>query len=159
MRQVTLGLCLVVLLIGFAQAQQTPAPPAWERLPVEKAVHDFYQQYWAAWEALDHAALAELISCDYAGSTFVPGTGIVHDDYSRALAAVASFFDTIRGQQMAWSRNLLSIMVRSETEAVAAIRTGFVLPGLGQSELSLEVLRQEADGQWRLVRRWSEKHF
>lgn len=154
MRQVILGLCLVVL-----QAQQTPAPPAWEPLPVEKAVHDFYRQYWAAWEALDHAALAELISREYTGSTFVPGIGIVHDDYARALAAVASFFESIRGQQMAWSRNLLSIMVRSETEAVAAIRTGFVLPGLGQSELSLEVLRQEADGQWRLVRRWSEKHF
>lgn len=159
MRQVILGLGLVVLLIGFAQAQQAPAPPAVELLPGEKAVHDFYRQYWAAWEALDHAALAQLISRDYTGTTFVPGRGIVHEDYTRALAAVATFFETIRGQQMAWSRNLLSIMVRSETEAVAAIRTGFVLLGLGQSELSLEVLRREADGQWRLVRRWSEKHL
>ncbi len=150
MRQLIAGLAFVVLLV----AQQAPEPP-----PVEKAIRDFYARYWAAWEALDQDALTGLISRDYTATTFVPGRGVVQDDYPRALAAVAAFFDTVRGQQMAWSRNLLSIMVRSETEAVVAIRTGFVLGALGQSELSLEVVRREADGQWRLLRRWSEKHL
>lgn len=159
MRQVIFGLGLVSLLLGLVQAQQIPTPPAAELSPAEKAIRDFYTQYWAAWEAHDPAALGKLISRDYTATTFVPSRGVVQDDYPRALAAVAAFFDAVRGQQMAWSRNLLSIMVRSETEAVAAIRTGFVVGGLGQSELSLEVVRREADGQWRLVRRWSEKHL
>ncbi|MFQ5926682.1 MAG: hypothetical protein ACE5MH_04525 [Terriglobia bacterium] len=163
MQQAMRGVILVGLFFLSAGAQPrtfgAPAPTAFDPAPVEAAVRAFYADYWRAWEAGDREALAKLISPSYTGTFYVPGTGVVHDDYTRALAAVGVFFDAVRGQQMAWSRNLLSIMVRNEQEAVAALRTGFLGVRSAQSELSLEVIRKEADGQWRLVRRWSEKHF
>ncbi|MFQ5818161.1 MAG: hypothetical protein ACE5H2_09455 [Terriglobia bacterium] len=163
MRRATIGLSLVMLIFLSAWAQPRrfgePAPPAFDPAPVEAAVREFYAAYWRAWETHDRNALANLIARDFVSTAYLPGTGLVHDDYARALAAVGIFFDAVRGQQMAWNRNLLSIMVRSEEEAVAALRTGFVRAGSAQSELSLEVIRKEADGQWRLVRRWSEKYF
>lgn len=163
MRRLAIALAVFLAFNGAAVSQQPPAPlppaqPAFDPAQVEAAVREFYAAYWRAWEMQDVAALSTLIARDYTGTTYVPGFGVVTDDYKRALAAVEAFFKAVEGQQKAWSRNLLTTVVRGETEAVAAVRTGFVGAGSAQSEVSLEVLRKGADGQWRLVRRWSEKH-
>ncbi|MBI4462136.1 MAG: hypothetical protein HY653_04445 [Acidobacteria bacterium] len=153
------GLALLTLLSAGAQQPPPPAPPAIDPAPVEAAVREFYAAYARAWETADRAALADLLSREYLGMSYVPGKGMAQDDYTRALAAINVFFDAIRGQPTAWNRALLTIMVRKENEAVVAVRTGFVGAGTAQSELSLEVVRREADGRWRLLRRWSEKHL
>jgi len=154
--------------VAAGQAQQAPpaqtqppqqAPPPFDPTPVEAAVREFYVAYWRAWEATDRKTLASLISRDFTGTTFVPGTGVVADNYERTLAGLEQFFDTVRGQQMAWNRSLLTILVRNADEAIVAVRLGFVGLGTAQSEVSLEVVRKEADGHWRLLRRWSEKHL
>lgn len=162
MRRLMMSLDLALLTLFAAGAQQppAPAPPAgFDPTPVEAAVREFYAAYWRAWEIRDRAALTDQLSREYVGMSYVPGKGMAQDDYTRALAAINTFFDAIRGQPTAWNRNLLTILVRKEDEAVVAVRTGFVGAGTAQSEVSLEVVRREADGRWRLLRRWSEKHI
>lgn len=159
MRRHLMGLSLVAVVFLSAWAQQPLAPPAFDPAAVEADVREFYAAYWGAWDASDRDALANLISRDYVATSYVPGSGIVHDDYKRALAAIDIFFDAMRGQPKAWNRNLLTILVRNQREAVVAIRTNFLGAGTAQGEISLEVVHKEANGQWRLLRRWSEKQL
>ena len=165
MRRFASAVSLVVLALVAAYPQpprsvpQAPASAPFDPSSVEAAVREFYVAYWRAWEATDRKTLASLISRDFTGTTFVPGTGVIADNYERTLAGLEQFFDTVRGQQMAWNRSLLTILVRNADEAVVAVRLGFVGLGTAQSEVSLEVVRKEADGHWRLLRRWSEKHL
>lgn len=155
---------LLAVLAPLALAQQASTPPA-QALPkldagaVEAEVRSFYTDYWSAWEQRDARRILDALAPEFVHILYQAPQGVVQADKAAAEASVRQFIDAIRGRNTLWNRNLLSVMVRSSTDAVAAVRNEFALAGGdgGEVELTLEMLRKGPDGHWRLVRKWSEK--
>lgn len=159
------GLLLLAVLLPPAPAQQpppAPTPPApaqgFDADAVTQEVHAFYAAYWKAWNERNLEGIAAGLAPDFKGFLYVAPQGVVQLDKAAAVASIRQFFEAMHGRDTLWSRSLLSIVPRSSTEAVAAVRNDFSLvEDGGEVELTLEVLRKDPDGRWRLVRKWSEK--
>jgi len=139
---------------------QAPAqsPADFDADAVVEEVKTFYTGYWKAWDDRNLQGVAAGLSGEFVQYMVVPQRGLVQADKPTAVAGVNNFLIAMQGREMAWGRNLLSVVPRSATEAVAAVRNDFTLyNGGGEVELSLEVLRKASDGRWRIVRKWSEK--
>ena len=152
---------LAVLLVALGTAAQEPPPaaptPTVDAEDVATEVHEFYVEYWKAWDDRDVIAIANALSKDFISLSFTP-QGVVQVDKPGAVAGLRRFFDAVHDKQTIWGRSLLSVVPRSATEAVAAVRNDFSLRDEGtESELTLEVLRKGTDNRWRLVRKWSER--
>lgn len=156
---------LMVVLLGLLVAPGTAAqePPAAAPAPAVSAddvadeVQEFYREYWKAWDNGDVLAIANALSKEFVSLSHTP-QGIVQVDKPGAVAGLRRFFEAVRDKESVWARNLLSIVPRSSTEAIAAVRNDFSLGDAGtESELTLEVLRKGPDNRWRLVRKWSER--
>lgn len=152
---------LAVLLVALGTAAQEPPPtapaPAVDAEDVAAEVNQFYAEYWRAWDDRDVIAIANALSKDFVSLSYAP-QGVVQVDKPGAVAGLRRFFDAVRGKDTIWGRSLLSVVPRSATEAVAAVRNDFSLRDEGtESELTLEVLRKGSDNRWRLVRKWSER--
>lgn len=155
-------LLLFATLLPLAPAQQPPpAPPpgGFDADAVVREVNDFYAAYWKAWNDRNLEGIAASLAPDFKGFLYLaPQQGVGQMDKPAAVAGVRQFFEAVRGQETLWSHSLLSVIPRSPTEAMAAVRNDFSLLGDGgEVELTLEVLRKDPDGRWRLVRKWSEK--
>lgn len=158
--------CLGVVLIGLVvvagvAAQEPPPatapPPAVSVDDVTAEVHEFYREYWKAWDDREVLAIANALSKEFISLSHTP-QGVVQVDKAGAVAGLRRFFEAVRDQESVWGRSLLSVVPRSPTEAIAAVRNDFSMGGEGrESELTLEVLRKGADNRWRLVRKWSER--
>jgi ketosteroid isomerase-like protein len=155
----------MVVLLGLLVAPGTAAqePPAAAPAPAVSAddvadeVQEFYREYWKAWDNGDVLAIANALSKEFVSLSHTP-QGIVQVDKPGAVAGLRRFFEAVRDKESVWARNLLSIVPRSSTEAIAAVRNDFSLGDAGtESELTLEVLRKGPDNRWRLVRKWSER--
>ncbi|MFQ5695143.1 MAG: DUF4440 domain-containing protein [Terriglobia bacterium] len=155
--------CLLLLGVLFlpVRAQQPPAPsppPAFDARALADEVRDFYGRYWKAWDDRNVRALEEHLAPEFRALSFVDARGVVELNREQAVASLRAFFDAVRGQETLWSRNLLSVVPRSAQEAVTAVRNDFSLfEAGGEIELTIEVVRKGEDGQWRLVRKWSER--
>lgn len=145
--------------LAFAQQPPPAQPtPALETNGVEEQIQRFYAEYWKVWDERNADGVAAHLAPDFVALTYVDAQGVVRADREAAVAGVRHFFAAVVDRETLWGRSLLSVVVRNETEAIAAVRTDFSLKEAGrETELSLEVLRREPDGGWRLVRRWSEK--
>jgi ketosteroid isomerase-like protein len=162
MFQRLLLLLLLIVWVPSLFAQQPPPaqppPVASEAEVVEEHIQRFYADYWKAWDEGDADGVAAHLAPDFVALTFADPQGVVRADREAAVANVRHFFAAVVDRETLWGRSLLSVVVRSQTEVIAAVRTDFSLREAGrETELSLEVLRKEPDGGWRLVRRWSEK--
>ena len=159
-------LCLA-LFFPVARAQEAPLEPAAPAPSPGSAaasqdllqeIHAFYAAYWKAWDERELTAVANALAAEFRGLQVVAPGGVVELDKRAAVAGVDQFFRAVQDREISWGRTLLTVIPRSPTEAVAALRSDFSLAdGGGETELSLEVLRKFPDGRWRLVRRWSEK--
>lgn len=158
---------LVLFAAGLSLALAVPPPAPLRAAPaaefdvdaVAAEVRVFYADYWKAWDERDASAIAARLAPDFVGLLYVAPQGVVQLDKAHAIAGVRQFFDAVRGRETLWSRRLLAVVPRSPTEAIAAVRSDFALREAGgEVELTLEVLRKDSDGRWRLVRKWSEKH-
>ena len=161
-------LLVMTLWTASAVAQQPPGPPPAypppgaqakedQREDVRAQINAFYAEYWRAWEARDLTGVANALAAEFRALQYLAPQGVVELDKSAAVGGVHRFFEAIQKQEVAWNRSLLAIVPRSETEAAAAVRTDFLFPGGGETELTLEIVRKFPDGRWRLVRKWSEK--
>jgi len=153
----------VVLGLGLALGAAAQEPPPAEPAPVVEGedvaaeIHEFYREYWKAWDNRDVVAIANALSKDFVSLSLAP-QGVVQVDKPAAVAQMRQFFEAVRGREAIWARSVLSIVPRSPTEAIAAVRNDFSLRDEGtDSELTLEVLRKGPDSRWRLVRKWSER--
>ena len=156
------GWMLVAAALSLAAAQEPPPgpPPAGEdpAAAVIDEVQAFYADYRQAWDDRNTLAIANSLAGDFVVYQHVEGRGVVELDKATAVAGVQQFFDAVRGRETLWSRRVLTVVPRSPTEAVAALRNDFALgEGGGEVELTLEVLRKGPDGRWRLARKWTEK--
>ncbi|MGH9805430.1 MAG: DUF4440 domain-containing protein [Candidatus Acidiferrales bacterium] len=146
----------LVVLLGAA-AQEPPPAPVVDAEDVAAEVHEFYREYWKAWDDRDIVAIANALSKDFISLSHAP-QGVVQVDKPGAVAGLRRFFETVHDKETIWGRSLLSVVPRSPTEAIAAVRNDFSLREQGtESELTLEVLRKGPDNRWRLVRKWSER--
>jgi hypothetical protein len=147
-------------LLPLAAAQQPPAPATagFDAEAVTGEVRAFYASYHQAWDNRDANAIGAHLAADFNGYLYREPQGVLRMDKAAAMASVRSFFGAVRGKDALWRRAILSIEPSSATEAIAAVRNDFSLGSRGETELAVEVLRKGADGHWRLVRRWSEKH-
>lgn len=151
----------LTVLLPLAPAQQPPAAatPGFDADAVAQEVHSFYVDYWKAWDKRDPDAVAGSLAPDFVALTYVEPQGAVQVDRAAAIAGVRNFFEAVHQRDTLWRRSLLSVVPRSGTEAMAAVRNDFSLEdSVAETELSLEVLHKGPDGRWRLLRRWSEKH-
>ena len=151
------GLASVVFFAGSA-AQDPPADEVDVEVVVAREVNQFYQAYWRAWERNDFNGISARLAADFVQVSFTSGEGAVQTNRDAALASVRQFVDAVRGREVLWNFRLLSLLARSEREAVAVVRSDLTwLGGEGQDELSLEILRKDSDGQWRIARRTAER--
>jgi ketosteroid isomerase-like protein len=158
-RLLTLVVLCSVLAMAGAQEPVVPPAPVAPATDVAAEVNDFYAEYWKAWRERDLARVAEGLAAEFTLFIYVPGQGLAQVDRSRSVESVRQFFQAVHGQEVRWSHSVLTVIPRSDTEAVATLRNQFAWKdGRGEIELSLEVLRKGADGRWRLLRKWSEKH-
>jgi hypothetical protein len=168
MARIVVLLLVMTFWTASGVTQQPPGPPPALPLPGGQAKEDqredvraqisaFYGEYWRAWEAGDLTGVANALAAEFRALQYLPSQGVVELDKSASVGGVHHFFGAIQKQEVAWNRSLLAIVPRSETEAVAAVRTDFLLPGGGETELTIEIVRKFPDGRWRLVRKWSEK--
>jgi hypothetical protein len=164
-----LGLALALLPLAVAQELPPPAAPT----PASQAAVDaeaevqrvigeintFYNEYWRAWNERDIKAIADGLDPEFVSYVFVPGRGVMQADREASLEGVRQFVDSVRGRQTLWNRSLLTVVPRSATEAMAAVRSDFSIVDsrVGEIEVTVEVLRRGADGRWRLLRKWSER--
>lgn len=157
----------LLLALGAAAQDAPPAEPApavaqtgspqVDAEDVASEVNEFYREYWKAWDDRDVLAIANALSKDFVSLSHTP-QGVVQVDKPGAVAALRRFFEAVRDREAIWGRSLLSVVPRSPTEAIAAVRNDFSLREQGtESELTLEVLRKGPDNRWRLVRKWSER--
>lgn len=153
-------LTVIALFAALLPLASTQEPPSEQFDPdaVAQQVHAFYRDYWKAWEDRDLDGVAAGLAPDFVGLLYVAPQGVVQLDKEAAVAGVRQFFDAVRGRETLWSRNLLTVVPRSPTEAVVAVRNDFSLfEQGGEVELTIEVLRKGPEGRWSLVRKWSEK--
>ncbi len=156
-------LLLLLLLAAWpplAAAQLPPGQlaPAIEVDTLDEQIQRFYTDYWKAWDERDADGVAAHLAPEFVVLTYTDPQGVVRADRDAAVAAIRHFFEAVGDRETLWGRSLLSIVARSETEAVAAVQTEFLLEEAGrETDLSLEVLRKGPEGGWRLVRRWSER--
>lgn len=150
---------LVFLVAGLPGVRaQEPPPQGFDADAVVEEIHAFYADYWKAWEEGDLEGVAAGLAPEFSGYLYAAPQGVVRWDKEAVLAGVRQFFDAVRDRETLWSHNLLTVVPRSASEAVAAVRNDFSLyEAGGEVEVTLEVLRKEPAGRWRLVRKWSEK--
>jgi ketosteroid isomerase-like protein len=158
--QSLLSLLFLALWLPAVTPQQPssqPAPP-FDADTVSEEVQRFYTEYWRAWDQRDADAVAAHLAEDFVALSYAGAQGVVQADRSTAVAGIREFFAAVRDRETLWGRGLLSVVPRSETEALAAVRYDFSLKEAGgEIQLNLDVLRKEPDGHWRLLRQWSEK--
>ncbi len=169
-----LAVCgLVLVLLPMVAAQEPPPPPpASPPAPAQEAekaeadvqtvlgeVNAFYNEYWQAWNERDIKKIADGLGPEFVSYVYVPGRGVMQADREASLEGVRQFVDSVRGRQTLWNRSLLTVVPKSATEAMAAVRSDFsvVDSRIGEIEVTVEVLRKDADGRWRLRRKWSER--
>ena len=143
-----------VIFSAAAAAQDPPADEPDVEVIVAREVNQFYQDYWKAWERNDFNGISARLAADFVQVSFTSGEGAVQIGRETAVESVRQFVDAVRGREALWSFRLLSLLARSEREAVVVVRSDLTwLGGEGQDELSLEILRKDSDGQWRIARR------
>jgi hypothetical protein len=162
-------LALALALLPLAVAQEPPAPTspavasqAAAEAEVQKVigeVNDFYSAYWRAWDERDIKAIADGLDPEFMSYVYVSGRGVMQANREASLEGVRQFVDSIRGQRTLWNRSLLTVVPKSATETMVAVRSDFsvVDTRIGEIEVTVEVLRRGADGRWRLLRKWSER--
>ena len=159
-RCVTAVLAGILLTLGAAAQELPPEAPApvVDAEDVAAEVQEFYREYWKAWDDRDVIAIANALAKEFISLVYTP-QGVVQVDKPATVAGLRRFFDAVQGKETLWGRSVLSVVPRSATEAIAAVRNDFSLRDEGtESELTLEVLRKGPDNRWRLVRKWSERH-
>ncbi len=173
MRRVPGALAVILVLLPALVAQEPPPPPPAAQparaQAAEKAeadvqtvigeVNAFYNEYWQAWNERDIKKIADGLGPEFVSYVYVPGRGVMQADREASLEGVRQYVDSVRGRQTLWNRSLLTVVPKSATEAVAAVRSDFsvVDTRIGEIEVTVEVLRKDADGRWRLRRKWSER--
>lgn len=168
MRRCLTMLILLMLLLPLLAAEQPPpatptgqvppaTPPARDEDEIAAEIDTFYREYWKAWDDRDALAIANYLAKDFVHLSPAP-QGVMQVAKPEAVAGIHRFFEDVRGRETVWGRRLLSVVPRSPTEAIVAVRNDFSLPGVvRETELTLEVLRKGPDARWRLVRKWSER--
>jgi hypothetical protein len=139
-------------------APPAPTAPAFDADVVVAEIRAFYDEYWKAWDDRNTQSVANGLAGEFVQYMPAPARGVLQADKPTAVANVDRFFQAVEGRDTLWVRTLLSVVPRSTTEAVAAVRIDFTLVDSGsQVELSVETLKKGADGRWRLVRKWTER--